>query len=54
MKDETGSGIINWIAKLSRKIASGAIVPIHYGDNVPPPMADYVKDAQALMGHSFC
>jgi hypothetical protein len=42
------TGIINWIAKLSRKIASGAIVPIHYGDNVPPPMADYVKDAQAL------
>ena len=42
------TGIINWIAKLSRKIASGAIVPIHYGDNVPPAMADYVKDAQAL------
>ena len=42
------TGIINWIAKLSRNIASGRIVPIYYGDNVPPPMADYVKDAQAL------
>ena len=48
MKDETGSGIINWIGRLTRNIASGRIVPIHYGDNVPPPMADYVKDAQAL------
>ena len=47
MEDER-TGIINWIAKLSRKIASGAIVPMYYGDNVPPPMADYVKDAQAI------
>lgn len=48
MKDETGSGIINWIARLTRNIASGRIVPIYYGDNVPPPMAGHVKDAQAI------
>lgn len=48
MKDETGSGIINWIARLTRNIASGRIVPIYYGDNVPSPMADHVKDAQAI------
>jgi hypothetical protein len=46
--EHESTGIINWIAKLSRKIASGAIVPIHYGDNVPPPMAGHVKDAQAI------
>ncbi len=40
--------MINWIGKLARKLASGRIVPIHYGDNVPPSMADYVKDAQAI------
>lgn len=46
--EHESTGIINWLAKLSKKIASGAIVPIHYGDNVPPPMAGHVKDAQAI------
>lgn len=41
MEDETVScaGIVGWITKLTRKIASGKIVPMYYGENLPPPIA---------------
>jgi hypothetical protein len=50
MEDEPAgcSGIINWITKLTRKIASGKIVPMYCGENLPLPVADSVRDARAL------
>ena len=38
MEEEStgGSGIINWLAKLTRKVTSGKIVPMYYGENLPP------------------
>jgi hypothetical protein len=50
MKDESDSysGLIHWIAKLTRKIASGKIVPLYQGEDLPPPVADRVKDARAI------
>ena len=27
--------IINWLAKLTRKVTSGKIVPMYYGENLP-------------------
>ena len=38
MENETAtySGIVSWIAKLTRKIVSGKIVPMYYGENLPP------------------
>ena len=50
MEDEStgASGMINWLTKLTRKIASGKIVPMYYGDNLPPPLADCVSNARAI------
>ena len=50
MENETAtySGIVSWIAKLTRKIVSGKIVPMYYGENLPPPIADCVRDARAI------
>ncbi len=50
MEDEStgGSGIINWLAKLTRKVTSGKIVPMYYGENLPPQVIDSVRDARAL------
>jgi hypothetical protein len=42
------SGIINWLAKLTRKVTSGKIVPLYYGENLPSHVADSVRDARAL------
>jgi hypothetical protein len=42
------SGLIHWIAKLTGKIAAGTIVPLHYGETVPPPIADRVRNARAI------
>ena len=41
MEDEStgGSGIINWLARLTRKVTSGKIVPMYYGENLPPRSA---------------
>jgi hypothetical protein len=35
MEDEStsASGMINWLAKLTRKITSGKIVSMHYGEH---------------------
>jgi hypothetical protein len=40
--------IINWLAKLTRKVTSGKIVPLYYGENLPSNVADSVRDARAL------
>ena len=50
MEDEStgGLGIINWLARLTRKVTSGKIVPMYYGENPPPAVADSVRDARAL------
>ena len=50
MEDEStgGSGIINWLARLTRKVTSGKIVPMYYGENLPSRVADSVRDARAL------
>jgi hypothetical protein len=50
MEDEStgGSGIINWLARLTRKVTSGKIVPMYYGENLPARVADSVRDARAL------
>jgi hypothetical protein len=42
------SGLIHWIAKLTGKIAAGKIVPMHYGETLPPPIADRVSNARAI------
>jgi len=42
------SGIVSWIAKLTRKVASGKIVPMYYGENLPPPIADCVRNARGI------
>ena len=38
MEDEStgSSGIINWLTRLTRKVTSGKIVPMYYGENPPP------------------
>jgi hypothetical protein len=50
MEDESAgnSGIINWLARLTRKVTSGKIVPMYYGENLPPAVADSVRDARSL------
>jgi len=50
MEDEStsNSGFINWMARLSRKATSGKIVPMHYGEHLPPAVAESVKSAQAV------
>ena len=50
MEDEStgSSGIINWLARLTRKMTSGKIVPMYYGENQPPAVTDSVRDARAL------
>src|SRR5215831_7702077 len=50
MEDEStaGSGIIKWLAKLTRKVTSGKIVPIYYGENLPSQVADSVRAARAF------
>jgi hypothetical protein len=50
MEDEsTGASLmINWLTKLTRKITSGKIVPMHYGENLSPAVADSVKNARAV------
>ena len=50
MEDDStaGSGIIKWMAKLTRKVTSGKIVPLYYGENLPSHVADSVRDARAL------
>jgi len=50
MEDEStgSSGIINWLARLTRKATSGKIVPMYYGENQPPAVTDSVRDARAL------
>jgi hypothetical protein len=47
-KSDISSGLIHWIAKLTRKIASGTIVPLHQGEHLPPSVAQRVNDAQAI------
>ena len=32
-KSTGGLGIINWLARLTRKVTSGKIVPMYYGEN---------------------
>jgi hypothetical protein len=50
MEDEStgSSGIINWLTRLTRKVTSGKIVPMYYGDNPPPAVADSIRDARAV------
>jgi hypothetical protein len=50
MKDESDMriGLIHWIAKLARKVASGKIVPLYQGEDLPPSMAERVKNARAI------
>jgi hypothetical protein len=50
MEDEStgGSGITDWLAKLSRKATSGKIVPMHYGEHIPPAVTDSVRGARAV------
>ena len=50
MEDEStgSSGIINWLARLTRKVTSGKIVPMYYGENPPPAVADSIRDARAV------
>jgi hypothetical protein len=50
MEDEStgGTGIINWLTRLTRKATSGKIVPMHYGEQLPPAVADCVRDARSL------
>jgi hypothetical protein len=50
MEDEStgSSGIINWLTRLTRKVTSGKIVPMYYGENLPPAVADSVRDARSL------
>ena len=50
MEDEStgGLGIINWLARLTRKVTSGKIVSLYYGENPPPAVADSIRDARAV------
>ena len=50
MEDEStgSSGIINWLAKLTRKVTSGKIVPMYYGENLPSHAVDSIRGARAL------
>ena len=50
MEDQStgGSGIINWLGRLTRKMTSGKIVPIYYGEHLPPAVADTIRDARAV------
>jgi hypothetical protein len=50
MKDESDAtiGFIHWIAKLARKVASGKIVPLYQGEDLPASIADRVKNARAI------
>ena len=43
-----GSAIVNWLARLTRKITSGKIAPLYYGENPPSRVADFVRDARSL------
>jgi hypothetical protein len=43
-------GLIHWIAKLARKIASGTIVPLYQGEDLPTSVADRVKNARVFSG----
>ena len=44
-----GSAIVNWLARLTRKVTSGKIAPLYYGENLPPSrVADSVRDARSL------
>ena len=50
MEDEStgGLGIINWLARLTRKVTSGKIVSMYYGENPPPAVADSIRDARSV------
>ena len=50
MEDERtgGSTIINWLARLTRKITSGKIAPMYYGEHLPPAVTDSVSGARAV------
>jgi hypothetical protein len=50
MGDESadGSRLISWLTKLSRKMTSGRIAPLYYGENLPPPIVDSVRNARAI------
>lgn len=50
MEEEStgGSGIIHWLARLTRKVTSGKIVPMYYGEHLPSRVADSVRDARAI------
>jgi hypothetical protein len=50
MKDESAgaSAMMKWITKLTRKITSGKIAPIHYGEDLPPSTVDLIRGARAV------
>jgi hypothetical protein len=52
MEDESTSASLmtKWLTKLTRRITSGKIVPIHYGENLSPASADSIKSARAWCG----
>ena len=50
MEDEStsGSAITKWMARLTRKVTSGKIAPMYYGEHLPPAVTDAVSGARAL------
>lgn len=50
MEDEStgASRMINWLTKLTRKMASGKIVPMYYGETLPLSIAHRVRNARGI------
>jgi hypothetical protein len=47
--ESTGaSAMMSWITKLTRKLTSGKIAPIHYGENLPPSTTDLIRHARSV------
>jgi hypothetical protein len=47
-KSTVESAIMNWITRLTRKLTSGKIVPVHYGEDIPAAVADVVRSARTV------
>jgi hypothetical protein len=47
-KSTAESAIMNWITRLTRKITSGKIVPVHYAEDIPAAIADAIRSARAV------
>jgi len=48
VESDTHSGLIHWIAQLTRKIASEKLVAMHYGETLPRPIANRIRNARAI------